>query len=96
MAANKTIKIQKRKLSSNENNKNDSKINNEIETKEIHSIYNAENYNKSYLRTSIKLFQDYKDYITKNINLTKKRKRIIILKIITIIWLKWIMLEISF
>ena len=85
MAANKTIKIQKRKLSSNENNKNDSKINNEIETKEIHSIYNAENYNKSYLRTSIKLFQDYKDYITKNINLTKKRKRIIILKIITII-----------
>jgi len=72
---NRAIKVLKRKLSNNEKNKKYLKMNNETETKEMHSIYNTENYNKSYIRTSVKLFQDYKDYISKKITLNKKKEK---------------------
>lgn len=75
MTNNRAIKVLKRKLSNNEKNKKYLKMNNETETKEMHSIYNTENYNKSYIRTSVKLFQDYKDYISKKITLNKKEEK---------------------
>jgi hypothetical protein len=65
--ANQTISTLKRKLNEKERNNNYNNFNNSIESNpmNITAIYNTKKYNKSYVRTTINLFRDYKEYIDK-------------------------------
>ena len=65
--ANQTIFTLKRKLNEKERNNNYNNFNNNIESNpmNITAIYNTKKYNKSYARTTINLFRDYKEYIDK-------------------------------
>ena len=57
----------KRKLNEKERNNNYNNFNNNIESNpmNITAIYNTKKYNKSYVRTTINLLRDYKEYIDK-------------------------------
>ena len=85
--ANKTISSLKRKLNETERRKNTNNFKNKNGPNLINiaTIYNTKNYNKSYVRTTINLFRDYKEYIDKkycpklnheNIKINKYKKHL--------------------